>query len=69
MPELRTENIIFRASPTEVAMLRAIAESTGLTSADVLRSCIRREYAKIRRAEPVPPPAVKRGAKKTRALK
>lgn len=45
MPELRSEQFLMRVSPTEVAMLRALADATGLAAADVLRMCIRREYA------------------------
>jgi hypothetical protein len=42
--EPRTEQFIMRVSPRELAMLRAIAEDAGLAAADVLRTCIRREY-------------------------
>jgi 8-oxo-dGTP pyrophosphatase MutT (NUDIX family) len=43
-PEPRTEQFIMRVSPSELAMLRALAEEAGLAAADVLRTCIRREY-------------------------
>jgi hypothetical protein len=34
-----------RVSPTELAMLRALADSTGLSAADIPRTCIRKDYA------------------------
>lgn len=43
--EPKSEQLILRISVTELAMLRALAESTGLSAADVVRTCIRHEYA------------------------
>jgi hypothetical protein len=43
-PDARTEVFNMRLTPLEVAMLRALAEDSGLAAADLLRTCIRREY-------------------------
>jgi len=44
-PELRSENFILRMSKTEMGMLKALGESIGLSGADIIRQCIRREYS------------------------
>lgn len=44
-PEARTELFNIRVSPTELSMLRAIADADGLSAADVVRTLVRREYA------------------------
>lgn len=43
-PELRTKNFILRMSELEMNMLSMLADKAGLSSADVVRQCIRREY-------------------------
>lgn len=42
--EPRTEQFIMRIAPSELAMLRALAEDAGLAAADILRMAIRRQY-------------------------
>ena len=43
-PEPHDQRFTLRISPTELSMLTALAESTGLSSSDVVRQLIRREY-------------------------
>jgi uncharacterized protein (DUF1778 family) len=43
--EERTDRIALRASPTEVAMLRQLAEEEGISSSDYVRMFIRKTYA------------------------
>lgn len=61
-PELRSRQFIFRVSPTEIAMLQAVAEYTGLSAADVLRTHIRESYRRIHGdKKPAKKKAAKRG--------
>lgn len=50
VPELRSQQIVIRVTPTEAQMLKALADAGGEYQADVIRRMIRREYAKARRA-------------------
>ena len=54
----RSENFQLRMSTGELTMLRALAEADGLTSSDVLRQMIRREFMQRW------PPKVKTAAKR-----
>lgn len=55
-PEERTERFGIRLSTTEVAMLDALAEATGLSASDVTRLAIRDAYrAKFGDKKPAKP--------------
>jgi hypothetical protein len=41
----RTELFTIRMSPDEMTMLRALADRSGLSGADVIRLALRRDYA------------------------
>jgi hypothetical protein len=41
----RTARFEIRIAPQEIAMLRVLAEADGLSSADIIRTLIRRSYA------------------------
>src|SRR5690349_5856382 len=43
--EQQTERVGMRFTPSEVAMLEALSEATGLTMSNVVRQAVRREYA------------------------
>jgi hypothetical protein len=50
VPELRSQQIVIRVTPTEAQMLKALADAGGEYQADVIRRMIRREYAKASKA-------------------
>jgi hypothetical protein len=41
----RTQRFEIRIAPQEIDMLRTLAEADGLSSADIIRTLIRRTYA------------------------
>jgi hypothetical protein len=43
-PEARTEHFLLRISPTERAMLDALADKAGLSASDIVRTLIRGDY-------------------------
>lgn len=43
--EQRTERLDIRIAPSELAMLKALAEAEGLSQADIVRQCVRARYA------------------------
>jgi uncharacterized protein (DUF1778 family) len=45
MPVERTQRLNVRIAPEEMAMLEAVADQSGLSASDVVRTLIRREYA------------------------
>jgi uncharacterized protein (DUF1778 family) len=51
-PEERTDRITVRVAPSEMKMLRDLAEQTGLSAADIVRLGIRRQHAE--RCDPLP---------------
>ena len=51
-PELKDLNFLVRLGATEAKMLADLAETTGLSRADVIRQAIRREHGAVFGAGP-----------------
>lgn len=59
--EQQTERMNLRLTPSEVEMVQALSEATGLTMTNVIRQAVRREYAeRFGPAAPKPKPKKRR---------
>ena len=45
MPPERTQRVEVRMTPDEMSMLEELAEQSGLTVSDIVRTLVRREHA------------------------
>ena len=48
----RTQRLDVRMTPEEMSMLEQLAEWSGLTMADIVRTLVRKEHADRKRAKP-----------------